>query len=179
MDTNKKKSKLSKDQWLLGAILVILAVAGFAFQYWVAKMNIYALCLLALIGIIFDGFIAFFYRKFRLWIKKQSKKYPLSYYTRETTPFLIIFGSTYALKIAVIALLSIFVPSLALTSDSVKISIGGMVVLTLAFSWLFRTLTRWVYKKSRAFEKERQQRQLEHAKQVVSKKIRKQKKTST
>ncbi|MEI6425943.1 MAG: hypothetical protein WCO66_01180 [Candidatus Absconditabacteria bacterium] len=175
---DKKKFKLSLDQWLLGGILVILAIASAIFQYKVAKMNIYAIGCLALIGIIFDGFIAFFYRRFRLWIKRQSKKYPLSYYTRETTPFLLIFGGAYALKIAVIAFFSIFVSSLALSSHSVKVSIGGMVVATLAFAWLFRKLTRWVYKKSRAIEKEHQQRKLEQLQKIPDVKGKKQKKSS-
>lgn len=178
MYMEKKKPKLSLDQWLLGAILVVLAIGSSIFQYKVAEMSLWTVGCLALIGVVFDGFIAFFYRRFRLWIKQQSKKYPLSYYTRETTPFLLIFGGAYALKIAVIAFVSIFVPSLALSSYSVKVSIGGMVVATLAFAWLFRKLTRWVYKKSRAIEKELQKRKLEQLQKIPEPKIKKQKKNS-
>jgi len=174
----KKKSKLSLDQWLLGAILIILAIGSCIFQYKVAKMSLYAVGCLAGIGVIFDGFIAFFYRRFRLWIKQQSKKYPLSYYTRETTPFLLIFGGAYALKIAVIAFVSIFVPFLSLSLQSVKISIGGMIVATLAFSWLFRSLTMWVYRKSRVIEKELQKRKLDQLQKIPEVKIKKQRKNS-
>lgn len=169
IDMKKKKFTLTRDQWLLFAILFILALTSCAFEYWGANMNIYSILILKGIGLIFDGLIAVYYRRFRRRIVLIAKRHSLSYYSRETAPFLLVFGGAYALKIGIIAILSIFFPSLALSIQSVKIAIFGMVGSTLAFAWLFRKLTKWVYKKTRKLDQEAQRRKQEHLEKKAKK----------
>jgi amino acid permease len=121
----------------------------------------YSIIILKGIGLIFDGLISVYYRRFRRMICRLAKKHSMSYYSRETAPFLLVFGGTYALKIGVIAILSIFSPSLSLSIQTVKIAILGMVVSTLAFAWSFRKLTKWVYTVTRKLDQESKKRKKE------------------
>ena len=146
----KIQIKFTLDQWLLLAILIFLALLSFIFEYWVAGMPLYTVLVLKAITVLFDSFIAVYYRRFRRIIILKAKRHSLSYYSRETAPFLFVFGIAYALKIGFVSILSIFFPSLALSPSSVKVAIIGMIASTLMFAWLFRILLRKVYKLTRA-----------------------------
>jgi len=121
---------------MLLILLLIISLTVILIQNLFFGMSMFSCLSLFFIGLVFDMFVIKVYPRLR---RKIRKKYQKSFYLQQTLPFLILFGSAYPFKVALLYFFGLltFMQSL----ESFLLVVLGVS----AFGWLFRPFIIFLY----------------------------------